>query len=356
MTYETFRSLYWIHEILKSSIGIGTFAAILALFDMGADVDDPEARRRRRRCKNALCGALIVFLTVMGVVEYSGFANVNDAFGDGYTYVGQTVNGKADGGGRLFRSNGHMAYSGGFRSNRFSGEGTLFQEASPGDGDESTCSYVSYVGEFADGSPNGHGADYVPVRMLDYEYEGQEVEAAEILRYVASEGSAKPDVYSVTQSEEMEYVVAIGNARDDGIGPSTIPGGERAARESELPPVLGALRYEGEFSNGQWCGDGVEYFTAGRYKGQPRYEGAFVDGRYEGNGKQYEIQGDGLYRVYEGEFSAGQREGTGTWYYEGRKVYEGQFSNGMFNGEGTYYNEDGTSVSGTFVDNALVEE
>lgn len=120
----------------------------------------------------------------------------------------------------------------------------------------------------------------------------------------------------------------------------------------------GLLRYEGQFVNGVYEGDGSLYeagalvysgaFSGGLANGMGSayadgfkcYDGAFVEGLYQGEGTEYYPDGTVKYR---GSFAAGVYEGTGTSYYEtGERAYVGDFADGLREGEGTEYAEDGS--------------
>ena len=95
-------------------------------------------------------------------------------------------------------------------------------------------------------------------------------------------------------------------------------------------------RYSGTLQDGQLQGRGTEYDEDGLL----RYEGNFTDGLYDGTGSLYEA---GVL-VYQGAFSAGAANGMGTAYSEGHVCYEGDFVNGQYDGEGTAYYPDGVAA------------
>jgi hypothetical protein len=80
-----------------------------------------------------------------------------------------------------------------------------------------------------------------------------------------------------------------------------------------------------------------------------RYEGEFKNGKYEGQG--IEIADGGK---YEGEWKNGHKEGLGTHTIPGLK-YVGEFKEDMYNGEGTLFFSNGKiAEKGIFKDDKLV--
>ena len=73
-------------------------------------------------------------------------------------------------------------------------------------------------------------------------------------------------------------------------------------------------------------GKGIKYYKNGNIK----YEGDFVNDKYEGNGKY--IYEDGEY--YIGEWKKGLRNGKGALYYKNGKINnEGDWPNNEFIGD-----------------------
>ncbi len=107
----------------------------------------------------------------------------------------------------------------------------------------------------------------------------------------------------------------------------------------------GILRYEGEYVNDRWEGQGILYWEDGRHR---RYEGSFAGGKMTGKGKMYDKRG---VLLYEGDVVNGCREGQGTHYREdGSRWYEGGFAKGEWNGKGREYDKSGAlEYEGNFV-------
>ena len=102
----------------------------------------------------------------------------------------------------------------------------------------------------------------------------------------------------------------------------------------------GFVTYEGEFTDGAWNGSGTVFEA-----GAAVYEGQLKDGVYDGLGRLYE-EGE---LVYSGYFAGGAANGTGAAYRNGVKLYEGGFAGGIYHGEGVEYYESGAvSYKGSF--------
>jgi hypothetical protein len=83
-----------------------------------------------------------------------------------------------------------------------------------------------------------------------------------------------------------------------------------------------------------------------RYYDNGRYEGEWVAGMKNGTGTYYYSNGN----RYEGEWRDNLMHGTGTFYFATRDRYVGAFSNGMIQGYGTFYFADGGRYDGEFSD------
>jgi uncharacterized protein len=115
-------------------------------------------------------------------------------------------------------------------------------------------------------------------------------------------------------SQGGKYVGFFRNNLPDGVGTAVFPDGSR---------------YEGDFQEGKWTGQGIFYFGEGQWKGD-FYDGQFVNG---------EFQGPGTYTFADGR----------------RKV--GEFSHGKLNGRGRIYSSGGDVIAeGVFEDDKLIPE
>lgn len=88
-----------------------------------------------------------------------------------------------------------------------------------------------------------------------------------------------------------------------------------------------ALKYTGEWREGQRCGRGQSYDAQGRLA----YEGGWLASLFEGQGVQY----DEARRVsFRGAFVAGLRHGQGTLFVDGQQRYKGAWLAGELEGAG----------------------
>ena len=100
--------------------------------------------------------------------------------------------------------------------------------------------------------------------------------------------------------------------------------------------------YTGGFKNDLYEGNGKLVFADGS-----TYEGGFSGGLYEGHGEIRSAEGK---IIYVGEFTKGEKNGTGTYYYENGDSFSGVFENDMRK-SGVYTWRSGESIEGEFVGN-----
>lgn len=81
-----------------------------------------------------------------------------------------------------------------------------------------------------------------------------------------------------------------------------------------------------------------------------RYEGEFLNDMFHGQGTFYFANGD----VYVGQWVENKRSGRGIMYFEDGDRYEGEFLNDKFNGKGTYFFKTGVKRAGTWRNDKLV--
>jgi hypothetical protein len=140
--------------------------------------------------------------------------------------------------------------------------------------------------------------------------------------------------------------------------------------------MSGNLRYEGNFENGVYNGQGTLHGdTSAGMTANDRYEGEFLDGKMHGKGKYYFQAGS----YYSGDLKDGHFNGKGDIYTKNHIIkmngewvndfkhgkftlyhttndkrsvlFTGHYRNGKVVGYGMQYNEDGTKrYDGTFID------
>ena len=104
----------------------------------------------------------------------------------------------------------------------------------------------------------------------------------------------------------------------------------------------GIILYEGDFSAGKREGTGKYLFENGSY-----YEGQ-MNVLPNGKGTEYDKNGN---IKYEGNYVNGQFEGDGKYIFENGKYYIGQFKDGMRHGKGIdYYKNEKIEYKGDYID------
>ncbi|MDQ2085359.1 hypothetical protein RBH29_02760 [Herbivorax sp. ANBcel31] len=265
------------------------------------------------------------------IENYTGRANIL-ASNSQVVYVGDIVEGKCTGKGRLYDLEGSLVYVGEFLLNNFSGKGKLHHDGNVlfngefllnkynGEGqlfDESGTPI--YHGTFKDGEYNGHGTKYYPDGTMKYQ------------------GTFKDGLF---EGEGTYY--------EDGMIRYT--GGFRNGAYSQkgtLYDEYSRKKFTGYFENNLYHGEGKEFFPDGTIK----YTGTFTLGKYNGQGKLYDYEKNTM--VYQGNFADGIYNGLGKLYNteNGRLVYDGEFKNGLFDGLGTIYGINGRELfNGPFKD------
>ena len=92
---------------------------------------------------------------------------------------------------------------------------------------------------------------------------------------------------------------------------------------------FGKIKYDGEFFNDKFEGNGKYYYENDEY-----YIGQFKNGLKNGKGVEYYPNGK---IKYEGKFLDDKFEGKGKYIYKSGESYIGKFKNGLFHGKGKYY-------------------
>lgn len=288
------------------------------------------------------------FLTktmVIDSVDVEGYTGkvrlVGDLEEDNVIFMGMLADGKYDGQGTLYDSEGNLIYRGGFLTDQYSGMGESYYRNGN----------VEYAGQFAGGQYEGPGKLYDENGVLLYEggFSGGMYEGDGILYYSSGlplyEGNFSGGLYDGSGTlyylgGNIQYRGNFSQGFYDGAG--------------ALFYENGVISYEGEFFQGEKSGSGKEYDE----NGELLYDGTFSRSRYEGEGTLYEngsiicqgrfhmgiltsgnavlydIQGN---LCYQGSIENGLYEGQGMLFSEGILIYEGGFANGKYNGSGKEY-------------------
>ncbi len=238
---------------------------------------------------------------------FSGKVKIIDTMGV-TIFVGELDNGKPEGYGTQYDSDGNILYEGNFSSGKYNGEGKMYNS----DG------VVIYDGEFENNKYSGSGKLYSDIGRVTY-----------VGEFSVGQKSGKGIDYD-TKTQLRTYYGEFENGVRQGNG---------IVYEEDGETIL----YDGELSSGLYNGTGKLYSD-----GNLLYSGEFVNGLYDGEGNLYDLDTGAL--LYSGEFKEGLYDGTGKLYNSsGVVIYEGKFSSGKKQGDGTSYDSLGSQTfSGTF--------
>ena len=251
-------------------------------------------------------------------------------YADGSVYAGEWREGLYDGTGVYTLASGEVQ-SGTFRAGRLEGEGSI--RYSNG---------VRYRGQFQAGAPQGTGImEYVDGTRYEGQLAAGQFEGRGVLRHASgvtleaefkagvANGKGK-EIYANGDVYDGEFVAGVRS----GKGTVTrrngdIDEGDWQAGELNGKCMLKStdMLYRGDCLAGKKAGRG--YFEDLRTS--TVYEGEFRDDMASGKGVLKSSK-DARY-FYEGDFKAGNKDGTGTERFaEGE--YQGEFANGAWHGRG----------------------
>ena len=247
-------------------------------------------------------------------------------------YEGDFKNGQKNGDGILYTWDGIKRYEGNFENNLFHGEGKLFYNNGR----------IQYKGKFNKGFFSEKGFYY------DYENKDQIIIVFNGLPLI---NDGFPKVFNTYyDGGQIHYTISLKNYQLYGSeynrwGKIIYSGDLKLKNINEKE-----YRNNNNIKKLMKDGHGKHYDDSGYLK----YEGEFLNGLYNGNGKEY--YPDTGYLKYEGKFLNGLYNGNGKEYYPdtGYPKYEGEFLNGLYNGNGVKYNNKGEKeLAGYFVNNKL---
>jgi hypothetical protein len=242
-------------------------------------------------------------------------------FDDDSVYFGDIENGKSNGNGQMFYSNGDV-YDGKFSDGQKCGKGVM--------------NYFSgdfYIGDWLIDEPMGKGN----MKFKNGEiYDGEILGINPLTGAIWKNGKGKR-IYSNGDIYEGEWKLDI----REGKGKLTFKNGDVQ---------------EGEFKNDKFVENKinvnkddnvvVEKFKVISYQSSDKYEGETKDGKRHGKGKYTWVDGN----VYEGDFLDGKRTGKGKYTWTDGGVYVGDFVNGDFNGKGKKTYSNGNIYEGDWKD------
>ena len=246
-------------------------------------------------------------------IKYKGYFKDNEYNGEGTynwenkeCYEGQFLDSKAHGEGTYHYLNGDK-YKGNFVNNLKEGKGTYI------------CKNGNYfIGEWKNDVQNGIGEYYENNHLI---YRG--------MLMVGIKCENGEEYYS---NGEKKYIGEFDNDKYHGKGKLYLN------NDDKFYPCLNYLLYDGEWKYGKRSGKGVEYYINGKKK----YEGEFDNDNYHGNGKLYKDFESKNYQslyylFYNGDWKYGQRRKGIEYYSNGNKKYDGEFDNDKYHGNGKLY-------------------
>ena len=197
-------------------------------------------------------------------------------------YVGDIVNGKPHGKGKLFYKEddkyNRVSYEGDWVNGERSGNGTLIWKSGE-----------KYTGNWKNNNRDGYGTDYYPNGKIWYKGEWK-------------------------------------NGKRDGKGVNYYQTNDKYNREY----------YEGNWVNGERSGNGTLIWKSGS-----KYVGEWKNGKIDGYGTYYYSNND---IKYKGDWKNNKWHGSGTWYIDDGRIYTGQFIDDKPSGYGTLTNKNGRII------------
>lgn len=253
----------------------------------------------------------IVLLVLNCILVFSGrFSEHSIADFKGKVYIGQVENSEANGWGRLYDEDRNIEYIGFFHNNQYEGKGELYNHYEKG---EEGINILMYDGEFKNGEFDGNGKYYSYVNdevLLIYDGEFKDGQYC---------GKGKSFFYDENNKEIGTYDGGMAYGKRCGFG----------VYDGYHSDINTQIKYEGTFVSDLYDGWGVLY-----HDNKLVYVGNWSDGEKKGTGTLYYTDESGTKWKYEGEFSENEENGYGEIYdEENNLIQKGQFENGEFVGE-----------------------
>ena len=194
----------------------------------------------------------------------------------------------------LYYSNGNIRYEGEFLDGKIEGNGKYYYE------NGSIC----YVGQFKNGLKHGKGILYF--NKYNIKFESSDFELGDNGK---GNNCFENNIYCIT-------LFCRSN--------------NNTTKKNEVKHCIKEkIKYEGEFMNDKFEGNGKEYFEDGGY-----YIGEFKNDFKNGKGIEYDKDGN---IIYDGDYINNKQEGKGKYYYKNGEYYIGEFRNSMMSGKGIDY-------------------
>lgn len=273
---------------------------------------------------NFLVFSLMLFCILYGLDGRYSQCDIDAYAQTGETYFGQQKNGVPDGFGKVFRSDGSIAYIGCFAGGQKDGEGMSFSQMTK-DG----FSYLLYEGTYRNGLRDGTGKLYClcngQPRLI---YEGE-------LSQNVYDGSGLEQIYDVDGNLAATYQGAFVDGERTGFGVYT-----EFAGQNKVYEYTGGWAYGEKYGYGvqKNSSDGAVFYA---------YRGLYWKGKPWGKGIEEYHNKDGIAVLWNGILYDGQQTEDGAYYYQASGQFWATESNGSI-----AYDENGNS----YTDEARMQE
>lgn len=298
--YQDYVVISRVYSILTSSIGITAVIAVAGLcLNAMRKNENAKYRTRLGTFFTGTAFMLLGLVVILGIASYMGINQILNPFGDEYTYIGQSLNGKAEGLGTKFDAEEQIIYTGHFKANQYDGEGKQYKRFKKLN--NATITYhLAYSGSFKNGLYDGQGELYT---TIDNKYR---------LKY---SGPFKEGQYD----GENGTLYGSGESYYEG----TFKDGEFIEGKYYAGNVMEDVTYYaiGIFQNNQLEGIGDQYWND-----KHRFHGEFKNGVRDGYGYDFNNLEE---LVFEGNYIQGEKNGYGIEYDAGNKIFEGEYKNGQ---------------------------
>lgn len=253
---------------------------------------------------------------------------ITDSKKEKYYYFGAVdKNGNRSGSGITLTQKGAVLYSGGYEKDERSGTGAQFYKNGK----------LSFVGKFSEDKKNGFGISVLNDGSLSVGSFENDRKKSVAARFTDSGELLSVMCYKDDSACGAAITVDV---ESGGLTVQKCTGG----KPKNLVTVLdayGNIIYNGEMTDGKFCGQGRLFNKNGTIK----YIGEFEDNLQNGIGVLYLDDNSFI----SGEFLNGQIKGEATHRLSsGEIIYKGEFKDGVYSGHGTIYNPDGSFYSAEF--------
>ena len=260
-------------------------------------------------------------------------------FADGSIFIGKYRNGKRNGPGKQYYSDGKLKYEGDYLDGKWHGWGIYYyedgdryegpwvndQRDSSESGKDGTYHFADgsiFIGKYRNDKRNGPGKQFYSDGKLQYEGEYLDGKRHGWGIYYYEDGDRYEGPWVNDQRDSSE-----------------------SGKDGTYRFADGSI-FIGKYRNGKRNGPGKKYYSDGKLQ----YEGEYLDGKCHGWGRFYYTFGD----WYEGPFAAGEYDSgesgkDGTYHYADGRIFTGKWCNGKRNGYGSQIYADGTRCTGTWV-------